>query len=430
MKKLIIVALCLILLSGCNTIVINESIASTYLNTSLVSINSNISSEKQPLNFSAKIYSAKKTADFSSDLLYPESDINQKIDSNFYYDQLPNKFKNVYTTLCEHIEGMSDGFIDVGYLNDDEISLIITSIKNDKPQYFWLGRDYITNTKADSYKQVAFKYKGTDYSIDYLCNEPQRNEILSKIKSIISNLDKQIKNKSAYEKEIYIHDFIVNNCTYNNKAVGNSEAYPHSYSIYGSLILKNAVCEGYSKAIQLLNNYFGIYTTVVVGTSNNQNHMWNLIKLDDSYYHLDATFNDSSNSNMYAYFNLSDKTINRTHKIDNEFYDNNLCAFTLPKASSVNMSYFAMNNSLIGYDAKTDISAALDTAISNRKASVDFGYDDSVEYFYINNKDFQNNGIDIAHIINLCAKKHKLKISDISIIFASNKNFKITWQYK
>lgn len=432
MKKVVLILFCVLFLCSCGIVdFINSDFSSTEISSNIVSttssLNSSDVSSEKPININTKIYAAKNTTTYSKDLLYPTSKYSSiDEDSYFYYSSLPKKLKPMYKTLCDSIECMADGFIDLGYINDDEISLLITCIKYDKPEYFWLGQDYIINTKKNGLKQVAFQFKSDKYTIKYLYNPKTRNTILSKLKATITSLAEKMPDSTDFDKELYIHNFLVNNCSYNKDAINNILEHQSSYNVYGSLIKQEAVCEGYAKAIQLLNNYFGIKTTVIIGNADGQNHMWNLVLIDNKYYHLDATFNDGNSSNLYSYFNLSDTAIKRTHSVDKDFYEN----VKLPNASSIEKSYFKVNNSLIYNDPPLEIKNAIIDAIINKKTSVDFGYSDEVTVFYKSNDELLNNGIDILKILSIYGKIHKVKVKNVKIIFATNHNFKITWDFE
>lgn len=428
MRKILPILLCLLILCGCKVndfMVYNYS--SSLTTSSITTANpSSQNSSNKPLNINTKIYAAKNTTTYSKDLLYPKTIQNSvSEDSYFYYSALSNKIKKLYKALCRSIECMADGFIDLDYISDDDISFLITSIKNDRPEYFWLGQDYIINTKKDGFKQIAFQFKSEDYSIKYLYTPENRNKIFSSIKCILSKLENEIQNMNEFEKELYIHDFLINNCNYDKIALYDINNHRDAYNVYGALVQKKAVCEGYAKALQLLNNHFGIKTTVITGKADGQNHMWNLVLIDGNYFHLDSTFNDNEITNLYSYFNLSDTAIKRTHKPDYSFYSN----FKLPKAESTEKSYFTVNGSMIYDNPLDDIKNAIDYAISNKKTSIDFGYYDHATNFYKNNDEFLHDDINIPKIINLACKKNNVKVKNIKLFFATNYNFKITWEY-
>ena len=154
--------------------------------------------------------------------------------------------------------------------------------------------------------------------------------------------------------------------------------------------------------------------------------MWNLVNIYGSYYHLDATFNDGDNSNLYSYFNLTDTAIKRSHQIDTSFYK----SIKLPKADNLENNYFIVNNSIIKDDPYNDIKNAIEHAISNNITFIDIGYADNASKIYKNSDEMQSDNIDISKIINFACKAHKVKVNNIRLLFATNGNFKIMWEYE
>lgn len=429
MKKITALLICVLFLSGCNLkldLGFEES-EQTLSTISDSSTPAKVEVSSKNINIKTEIYEAKNQTTYNKDLIFPKTAYNSIPEEDYiYYSSLSNNMKKLYKKLCGAIEGMADGFVDLGKISDDNIALLITCIKSDHPEYFWLGRDYITNTKQNGEKQLAFKFKNKDYSFNYLLSVDNRNKILNNIKNILTNLESKVLNKTEYERELVIHNYITSNCVYDDAAVDNSDAKPHAYNVYGALIQKTAVCEGYARAIQLVNNHFGIKTTVIFGTANGGNHMWNLVRIDNEYYHLDATFNDSGNQNLYSYFNISEEILLRTHKFDKDLYSK----ISFPKADSMSQSYFANNNSLLCSDLSKEVYDGLDNAVKFGKTSLDFGYNGGVNTIPKNNNELLNNNIDVLYYLSRIAKNRNVKIIDISITFASNGNFKVSWTYK
>ena len=62
----------------------------------------------------------------------------------------------------------------------------------------------------------------------------------------------------------------------------------------------------------------GIENHFVTGTGDGQPHAWNLVKIENKWYHLDTTFDDPVPDEQgrvtYSYFNLSDEQIARNHE--------------------------------------------------------------------------------------------------------------------
>jgi len=132
------------------------------------------------------------------------------------------------------------------------------------------------------------------------------------ISSIPDDLD-------LYDKILYIHDYIVENCDY-------KEESDSCYSAYGCIVEKKAVCSGYTPAFQLLLHKIGVECGNVVGfaTSNGIAHTWNYVRYDGDYYWVDITWDDpvsdvsdySGNADIsHSYFFITSEQLSRTHAI-------------------------------------------------------------------------------------------------------------------
>lgn len=153
-------------------------------------------------------------------------------------------------------------------------------------------------------------------------------ELKSKVKQIVKNTIKS--NMKDYEKEKVLHDYIVKNCEYDERYY--TDTIPmESYTAYGVLIKGIGVCQGYAVAMNMLLEEAGIESIIITGevfdynTSKYDGHAWNLVKLDDEYYHLDSTWDDPVGSNendriIYSYFNLNDNQMKNDHKWDENKY--------------------------------------------------------------------------------------------------------------
>lgn len=92
------------------------------------------------------------------------------------------------------------------------------------------------------------------------------------------------------EKAIALHDYIVLNCEYDYENYLNKTILTNSYSAYGVLVDRIAVCQGYALAYKYLLEKAGI--TCYMVTSKEMNHAWNMIQLNGKYYQVDATWDD------------------------------------------------------------------------------------------------------------------------------------------
>lgn len=158
------------------------------------------------------------------------------------------------------------------------------------------------------------------------------------LKNKVNQIKSQIPNGSDFEKVKFIHDYIINNCEYNQAAVRNPNSYPSSFTAYGALVEGTAVCEGYSKAFSLLCEQVGIETLLVTGSANGIDHMWNMVKCNGQWYHIDVTWDDpvmddNSADIHYTYFNVTTAQISRDHIISSPL-------LKVPTATATSENYF------------------------------------------------------------------------------------------
>jgi len=155
---------------------------------------------------------------------------------------------------------------------------------------------------------------------------------LKKIDEILSRIIKTDMNN--FEKELAIHDFIIDNVEYDYVAEEEyekndgvffdenmtSEEIISSFNAKGALINKKAVCGGYSDAFDILLKFSDIETKTIYGCAMGF-HGWNLVKLDDDWYHVDVTFDDeyAKENDKYRYFNRTDEEMKNRKWIEKSY---------------------------------------------------------------------------------------------------------------
>lgn len=225
---------------------------------------------------------------------------------NYYYEQLNKDQKKVYFAMKEGLLAMKDSF-PVLKLSNRELSEIYFLLRLDCPEIFY---------------SVKFSYRYyTDSSMvefvpEYLFTKDKIREHRQAMAARVKKLARPAENLDEKGKELYIHDFIVKNVTYDKLKK------EYSHEIIGALGNGVAVCEGMAKAVKILCDTLKIWCIVAVSEANPEKgikyrHAWNIIRIDGQYYHLDATFDNSLSGEdhiRYDYVNLSDKQIFRDHE--------------------------------------------------------------------------------------------------------------------
>ncbi|MBQ8787414.1 MAG: hypothetical protein IJZ61_07250 [Oscillospiraceae bacterium] len=183
-----------------------------------------------------------------------------------------------------------------------------------------------------------------------------------------------------YEKLKFFHDYLILNCE-------TDKSYAFSDTVYGALVEKKALCEGYSKAFAYLCNLAGIENVLVTGETYVA-HMWNMVKLDGNWYHVDVTWDKSDDQLhevfpdviLYQYFMVTDAVIRNTHTI-------NSSPFTAPQAFGTAENYFAREGADISAreELLTVSENAILSAVQNGKPSAMVKFDTTDVYIACTN---------------------------------------------
>lgn len=242
----------------------------------------------------------------------PSDGIRIKSDRLTVFSSLGTARQEIYKKLLAATEEFTTGWIDLGKLDGNfksDISAAFQALCDDYPEMFWLPSSYMLSRTESGEIAVMFDGKAESYTLSYLASKSEAKEMKARLDGVLNSVAAATKNLSSqFEAELYIHDFICNNTTYNTNG-------KYIYSAYGALVDKNAVCEGYSRAFALLCSKAGINSFLVRGVSRGQNHMWNTVSIDNAWYNIDVTWDDQNlqGNPTYSYFNLTDAELNIDH---------------------------------------------------------------------------------------------------------------------
>ncbi len=230
----------------------------------------------------------------------------------YFYNSLKDDEKIAYEQIMAQIESFPKK-IRVPAIDDEGISDVFDALHYDNAGFFFLGdnctieiTNFGTSYFVPEYTMSAEEYKSSKEELDRV-----RNMILERTQSLTDD----------YDKEMYAHDYIVDRCNYVDKVGGTYS------SSYGCLVRGFASCEGYAKAMKYLLDAMEIENYLAYGTTEedsdeDEGHAWNIVKINSDFYHVDVTWDDPVEAeieNRYAYFNLDDDEISKTHTADKRF---------------------------------------------------------------------------------------------------------------
>ena len=220
-------------------------------------------------------------------------------DGNYYpyYGMLDEVGKHLYRQIYANANDLIMAFAPVEEVTAPKLRTVFSAVYNDHPELFWLETAYSGKYRRD----------GICVEIDLRMNYTAQN--LEESKAIFNEKANEILAQAAplsdnYEKEKMVHDALIDRVAYNMGAQMNQSAY-------SALVNGQTVCAGYARAFQYLMQQLGIpcyYCTGYAGEA----HAWNIVSLDDGYYNVDTTWDDTEGGN-YDFFNKTDQDYAGTH---------------------------------------------------------------------------------------------------------------------
>lgn len=230
-------------------------------------------------------------------------------DTGYYrysYNELNQNERNIYNVIMQSIYSMPEK-IEVPPLEDGDLLKIFEAISYDNPDLFCLG---LTSTLQREGQKIFFVP-------DYIMTYEEYSMKLSNAKNIALTIAQQAKAyPTQYEQELFVHDYIINHCTYNNDT-----SNPNVNNMYGCLVEGSASCEGYSRAFQYILSSLNIDNRLVTGEASDDGityigHMWNFVVIDGKGYFVDVTWDDPGSENSvlhHTYFNVTTEQILLRH---------------------------------------------------------------------------------------------------------------------
>lgn len=300
-----------------------------------------------------------------------DSVTKEKIEGKSLYLQLSDEAKIIYEKLYKNKENLKTGNYIIqfntsfNYLfkqNEEETAYNILKVAYqaaieafiyENPDVFYLDvtKMYINFERKSQMNKVQYNiyisdYEETGYLAEGFTSKEEIDICEAKLELLKDTITKTISNKNDIDKLKYIHNYIVDNISYDITV-----SKPNIYNIYGALILQECVCEGYAKAFQYLANAVGIENIIVNGNATNslgntEKHAWNYIKLDNAWYAIDTTWDDpviEGGGNLtdrirYQYFLKGSNTMNKNHYPSKKFTDDSV-EFELPTLSVNDYKY-------------------------------------------------------------------------------------------
>lgn len=252
--------------------------------------------------------------------------------------------------------------------SQEDMARLYNAFFRDNPHFF-----YVSNT----YGMLGYSIKEQTYYdtlvLAYTIPAAQRTEAIAHLETAVTSLlTGRPDTTDQYLTELFVHDRLALACTYDYTAAEQGyESNPAAYTAYGALVDGTAVCEGYARAMQLLLKRCGIHSTLVTGQSleNHEQHMWNLVTVNDCNYHLDLTWDDAEDLLRHTYLNITSEQLIKTHRIDEGQTGIDTCSMTTD-------NFFFRNRTYVDTYERQAIATMIAARVSAGDTTVELSFSD------------------------------------------------------
>ncbi len=252
----------------------------------------------QPITEKSEELPDAEGGEYVSDLGYGETGDGLSFDAALYpyYQMLDAKGQHLYRQVFANATALIGAFVPIEAVPVAELKNVIMAVYNDHPELFWLNT--VFTCKYDQNKICA------ELALEFNMTQEELPEASTEFYNTANTMLTQLQNLNAYEKERRLHDILIEKIEYDKGSDKNQSAY-------SALVEGKSVCAGYARAYQYLMQRLGVPCYYCTGYAG-QDHAWNIVALDDGYYNVDVTWDDTPGGE-YDYFNKTDEDYADTH---------------------------------------------------------------------------------------------------------------------
>ena len=227
--------------------------------------------------------------------------------SNYVYNMLSTEERKFWDGLdasCRQVllgtDNLTDGhipYVSCGSLNSNRITYVAYMFRYMNPQYYFINVSLYQGGSSSGWYAAFGVYSAFQ-------NGTARSTATQSVKNQVDTWKNTVNSLSSEaEKVKMIHDLIVQKVDYNTDIYGNSfnEDTAYTQSVYSVFCMDKTVCAGYAQAFEMMCNGVGVDCIAVTS----DDHEWNKVRINDSWYNVDCTWADQSTI-AYEYFERSD----------------------------------------------------------------------------------------------------------------------------
>lgn len=273
----------------------------------------------------------------------PTSEIWKTYDPSlhFYYNQLTDAEKRLFSARYDAI-ALGDATLwcyELSSVNAFSRARVDFTLINDCPELMF----YDVDLSGYGVLQAP--------SDEYLSENPERLRLLN---SECSSALRRIVHDgmTELEKELAIDDYIKATCNYVS-VPDEGKSGDSLFTAHACLVDGKALCMGYTMGAEYALRMAGIECAAVLGNVKNfsghiAGHSWNLVRINNSWYQCDFTWDDRGDEDylkdFYPYMNLNTVEIRSSRS---EYPVRAQLDFTHPQCMDKKDNYYVINNRIL-----------------------------------------------------------------------------------
>lgn len=173
---------------------------------------------------------------------------------------------------------------------------VYSQVLNENPSFFYVQAQFKFSVQNSNVYMVMPAYDASITDAEIQVYEKAVQQALRCVNDSMTD----------EEKLLALHDYLAQRISYD---------YTYTkHNAYNAFVERSSVCQGYTLAYEELLNRLGIANSCA--TSDEMNHIWNMVQLGENWYHVDITWDDPSISEQdwpghvgHTYFLNSDTKI-------------------------------------------------------------------------------------------------------------------------
>ena len=267
---------------------------------------------------------------YKNDFNYDSSN-EYKITNEFSYFKLtdnykPENKKDIFNIIYNAI---NNGYESFNFYCQNSYETCLDDVKDLTSDYELLSviNNFVHPYNSYNKLNVTINSLGKiNIKVQKLYNDSTINILNKKIDTVYNELITD--NMTDYDKIKVIHDYIIDNSVYDEQRANNLyNDYQGEFSsniATGPLLQGHGICSGYTDAMALFLDKMNIPNYKI----SSENHIWNLVYINNKWLHLDLTWDDPVINNGeistidHTYFLINTNKLLNIEKTEHNFDEN------------------------------------------------------------------------------------------------------------